>query len=188
MEEHVSEYVDSVTGMALDPEKVLEARKEEMKRVEKQQLWDVVPTDMCWKETKRPPITLKWVDRNKGDDLKPNYGSRLVVREVKKASKPLAEFESFSAMPPLESLKVLCAMMVSKRTSKHGKPSKMMLVDISRAHFCGEVKRRVFCTLPEGSEQPNCCALLRRSMYGTMDASRIWQETYVQLLAEHGIH
>ena len=120
--------------------------KEEMKWVEKQQLWDVVPTTMCWEETNRPPITLKWVDRNKGDDSHPNYRSRLVVREVKKASKSLAEFESFSAMPPLESLKVLCALMVSKRTSKRNRPYKMMLIDISRAHFYGESKRRVFCT------------------------------------------
>ena len=93
---------------------------------------------MCWEETNRPPITLKWVDRNKGDDSHPNYRSRLVVREVKKASKSLAEFESFSAMPPLESLKVLCALMVSKRTSKRNRPYKMMLIDISRAHFYGE--------------------------------------------------
>jgi hypothetical protein len=146
VDETVSDYVDSVTGMPLDPVKVLEARKEEMKWVEKQQLWDVVPTTMCWEETNRPPITLKWVDRNKGDDSHPNYRSRLVVREVKKASKSLAEFESFSAMPPLESLKVLCALMVSKRTSKRNRPYKMMLIDISRAHFYGESKRRVFCT------------------------------------------
>ena len=44
VDETVSDYVDSVTGMPLDPVKVLEARKEEMKWVEKQQLWDVVPT------------------------------------------------------------------------------------------------------------------------------------------------
>jgi hypothetical protein len=161
VDETVSDYVDSVTGMPLDPAKVLEARKEEMKWVEKQQLWDVVPTTMCWEETNRPPITLKWVDRNKGDDSHPNYRSRLVVREVKKASKSLAEFESFSAMPPLESLKVLCALMVSKRTSKRNRPYKMMLIDISRAHFYGESKRRVFCTLPEGSEQEGACALLK---------------------------
>ena len=185
VDETVSDYVDSVTSMPLDPAKVLEARKEEMKWVEKQQLWDVVPTTMCWEETNRPPITLKWVDRNKGDDSHPNYRSRLVVREVKKASKSLAEFESFSAMPPLESLKVLCALMVSKRTSKRNRPYKMMLIDISRAHFYGESKRRVFCTLPEGSEQEGACALLKRSMYGTLDAANIWQSTYVQLLTEN---
>ena len=59
MDESVGEYVDSVTGMPLDPVKVVEARREEMKWVEKQQLWDAVPAQMCWDETNRPPITLK---------------------------------------------------------------------------------------------------------------------------------
>ena len=181
------EYYDSVTGIVLDPEKVRAARNDEMKWVEKQQLWETVDEKICWEETNRAPITLKWVDRNKGDEAHPNYRSRLVVREVKKASKPLAEFESFSAMPPLEALKVLCSLMTSKRTSTHGKPYKMMLIDISRAHFYGLAKRRVFCRLPEGHEQAGKCALLRKSMYGTLDAASIWQATYVELLKECGI-
>ena len=181
------EYYDSVTGIVLDPEKVRAARNDEMKWVEKQQLWETVDEKICWEETNRAPITLKWVDRNKGDEAHPNYRSRLVVREVKKASKPLAEFESFSAMPPLEALKVLCSLMTSKRTSTHGKPYKMMLIDISRAHFYGLAKRRVFCRLPEGREQAGKCALLRKSMYGTLDAASIWQATYVELLKECGI-
>jgi hypothetical protein len=181
------EYYDSVTGIVLDPEKVRAARNDEMNWVEKQQLWETVDEKICWEETNRAPIILKWVDRNKGDEAHPNYRSRLVVREVKKASKPLAEFESFSAMPPLEALKVLCSLMTSKRTSTHGKPYKMMLIDISRAHFYGLAKRRVFCRLPEGHEQAGKCALLRKSMYGTLDAASIWQATYVELLKECGI-
>ena len=146
------------------------------KLVDKQQLWETVNEKICWEETNRPPITLKWVDRNKGDEAHPNYRSRLVVREVNRASKPLAEFESFSAMPPLEALKVLCFLITSKRTSTRGKPYKMMLIDISRAHFCGLAKRRVFCPLPEGHEQVGKCALLRKSMYGTLDAARVLPE------------
>ena len=181
------EYYDAITGIKLDPVQVLKAREEEMQWVRKQELWDVVDETLCWQETNRPPISLKWVDRNKGDQSHPNYRSRIVVREVKKASKPLAEFESFSAMPPLEALKTLCSLMASKRVSKRNKPYKLMLIDISRAHFYGLAKRRVFCTLPEGEEQAGKCALLRKSMYGTLDAANIWQSTYVSLLKECGI-
>ena len=185
--EHGGPYYDSVTGMPLDPAKVQAARKEEMKWVLKQDLYEVVDEKVCWDETNRPPISLKWVDRNKGDEMRENYRSRLVVREIKKASKPLAEFESFSAMPPLEALKALCSLMVSRKRSKFGKLYKLKLLDISRAHFYGVSRRRVFCTLPEGEEIPNKCALLKRSMYGTMDAASIWQETYTDLLKEHDI-
>lgn len=67
------EIWDSVTGTLLDPIKVWEARAEEMKWVKKQELWDVVDESQCWSETGKAPITLKWVDRNKSDDQKPNY-------------------------------------------------------------------------------------------------------------------
>lgn len=160
------EIWDSVTGTLLDPIKVWEAREEEMKWVKKQELWDVVDESQCWSETGKGPITLKWVDRNKSDDQKPNYRSRLVVREVKRATTPLAEHESYSAMPPLEALKVLLSLMSSKQFSTRGKRYKLGLIDISRAHFYGQSKRRVYCTLPEGQEQAGKCALLKRTMYG----------------------
>ena len=35
----------------------------------------------------KPPISVKWVDVNKGDDLNPNYRSRLVAREIVNASR-----------------------------------------------------------------------------------------------------
>jgi len=108
-----------------------------------------------------------------------------VVREVKRATTPLAEHESYSAMPPLEALKVLLSLMASKQFSTRGKRYKLGLIDISRAHFYGQSKRRVYCTLPE---QAGKCALLKRTMYGTLDAANIWQETYVEILKEHNIH
>ena len=185
--EHGGPYYDSVTGMALDPASVQAARKEEMKWVLKQDLYEVVDEEMCYQETGRGPIGLKWVDRNKGDQKSPNFRSRLVVREIKKASSPLPEHESFSAMPPLEALKALCSLLVSYKKSRFGKPLKMKILDISRAHFYGTSRRRVFCNLPEGEEIPGKCALLKKSMYGTMDAASIWQETYTNLLADHDI-
>ena len=103
--------------------------------------------------TGKAPITLKWVDRNKGDWQRPNFRSRLVVREVKKKGQTLEDAELFSAMPPLEALKVLCSLMVSMKTSKHGGALKLRILDISRAHFYGESRRPVYTNLPPGPEQ-----------------------------------
>lgn len=189
VEENIPEkgmYFDTVTGTPLETSKVLAARAEEMAWIEKQGIYVVVDEQECWDETGKPPITLKWVDKNKGDDSRPNYRSRLVVREVKKKGQELAEHEHFSAMPPLEALKALCSLMTSLKKSKKGEWLKLRLLDISRAHFYGESRRPVFTNLPEGSEQPGKCARLVRTMYGTQDASSVWQSTYTKLVEENG--
>ena len=155
--------------------------------LKKQQIYEPVDIDEAWQVTGKAPITLKWVDRNKGDWQHPNFRSRLVVREVKKKGQMLDDAELFSAMPPLEALKVLCSLMVSMKASKHGGALKLRILDISRAHFYGESRRPVYANLPPGREQEGKCARLRKSTYGTQDASSIWQETYSKLLREHNM-
>eukprot|EP00959_Pyramimonas_sp_CCMP1952_P350100 7335116-Pyramimonas_sp.AAC.1 len=90
-------------------------------------------------------------------------------------------------MPPLESLKMLCSMLTTLKVSKgRRKHLKLKLFDISRAHFYGVAKREVYVSLPEGDQQKGYCALLQRSMYGTQDASAIWQDDYTSLLEQNG--
>ena len=57
------------------------------------------------------PIPLIWVDTNKGDKNTPFVRSRICVRECKKGQNAVESLEPeqlFSAMPPLEALKLLC--------------------------------------------------------------------------------
>ena len=175
----------------LDPEQVVKAGADELGWIHRQKVYAKVPLEECYQNTGHPPITLNWVDRNNGDEQRPNYRSRLVVREVKKSSRTdmLPEHESFSAMPPLEALKLLCSIMVSTKTSKAGKSLKLKLYDISRAHIYGESRRKVYTNLPEGDESPGHCALLLwlKTMYGAQDASSVWQETYTELIEQNGI-
>ena len=188
LEEDDGELIfDSVTGVSLPHAEVWKAREEELQWVEKQQIYEVADIDEAWEVTGKAPITLKWVDRNKGDWERPNYRSRLVVREVKKEGQMLEDSELFSAMPPLEALKFLCSLMVSQKTSKHGGRLKLRILDISRAQFYGLSRRPVYTNLPPGREVPGKCAKLLKTMYGTQDASSVWQETYTKLLEEHGI-
>ena len=35
------------------------------------------------KRTGKPPITVRWVETNKGDDLNPRIRSRVVAREIR---------------------------------------------------------------------------------------------------------
>lgn len=127
----------------MDLEKVAAARKEEFDWVHRQNLCKKVPLEQA-KAAGKMPTTMKWVDRNKGDLQRPNYRSRLDCREVKRSrnAEYIPEHASFSAMPPLEALKLLFSLMTTLNVSKKNrKPMKLRLLAISRAHFYGQAHR-----------------------------------------------
>lgn len=41
-----------------------------------------VPKSSARQQTGRPPVTVRWVDVNKGDGQNPNYRSRLAARQL----------------------------------------------------------------------------------------------------------
>ena len=77
------ELYDDITGKLLDPEEVKVARQGELDELERLQVYDKVAIAECWKNTGRAPITARWFDFNKGDDIKHHYRSRYVAREIK---------------------------------------------------------------------------------------------------------
>eukprot|EP00973_Karenia_brevis_P012543 1702831-Karenia_brevis.AAC.1 len=89
-------------------------------------------------------------------------------------------------MPPLEAVKLLCSLLVSKNMSKAGKKLKLQLYDVSRAHFYGEAQRDVYVELPPEMAKEGQCAKLPESMYGTQDAAHIWQNSYTKVLQDGG--
>ena len=126
-------YWDDVNGGWLPAALVCEARREEIRWDHQHGLWEKKPNEGCWGNTGRAPISLRWVDTNKGSDDKPIVRSRLVAREMKARTKELTAREVFSAMPPLEGMKLLCSLLVSLKRSRSGGSSKMGSHNISRA-------------------------------------------------------
>ena len=183
----LGEFWDDVNGGWLDKEKVLRAREEELGWVKEREVYVKRPLQECWDVTHRAPISLRWVDTNKGDDEFENYRSRIVVRELKRAGlgATLTAAEVFSAMPPTEALRVL-ASLAMHRQSKRGKPLKIAVFDIRRAHLYGEAQRDVYVDLPEGDREEGMCALLKKSLYGTQDASAVWQHDYCKRFVAAG--
>ncbi|CAK0893091.1 unnamed protein product, partial [Prorocentrum cordatum] len=198
-------YWDDVHGGYLEAGLVAQARAVEREWVKKQELIEIVPRSLAFAETGRPPIPLKWVDTNKGDAERPNYRSRLVVKEIKAKKRPDEQLEAsevFSAMPPLEAMRSLVSLMVTwtreaplhiqeSLRKKGRKPGnfKIGFFDISRAHFYGKAQRGIFVELEEESRKEygeDKCGLLLKSWYGTQDASKIWQGDYTELLEENG--
>jgi len=96
-------FWDHVNGGCLNTEMVRKAREEELEWVRKAELYEVVPRQTCLQETGKQPVTLRWVDTNKGDDQKPNYRSRLVMRDIKAKKTEGERLEAkdlFASMPP----------------------------------------------------------------------------------------
>ena len=69
--DHNGEYRDEVSGEYLDAEMEHEARKDEMREIEKHNVYTKVSIEECWRETGKGPIGTKWVDVNKGDSVHP---------------------------------------------------------------------------------------------------------------------
>ena len=153
---------DDVNGGLLPAEEVKKARTLEMDYFKKQGVYRKVPVTQCYAEGLRP-ITVRWLDTNKGDPEKPNYRSRLVAREIKAAKKP-------ESTPLLEAMRYLLSAWATDRVSAKGRRLKLGLWDISRAHFYGVPKRRIYVELPpEDAEvcwRTACMVAKTRQQYG----------------------
>ena len=71
---------DDVTGEALVPGLVRNARTEEISYFRSMGVYKKVPRSKCYEITGRKPVAVRWIDINKGDSLTPNYRSRLVAK------------------------------------------------------------------------------------------------------------
>ena len=82
-------------------------------------------------------------------------------------------------------MKVLVSIMMSVSFSNQRKPLKLRHHDISRAHFQGTAQRLIYIKLPAEDRHKygeDKVGRLIKSMYGTQDASHIWQLVYVNLI------
>ena len=143
----------------------------------------------------RSPISVKWVDVNKGDDDAPNYRSRLVARELKMPG----DDSIFAPTPPLEALRTVLSMAATDlegQTRHDRRPQSEMrtqvaVIDISRAYFNAkkdDTKDPTYVELP--AEDPDkargLCGLLQVHMYGTRAAAEGWHGEYSNFLVSIG--
>ena len=176
----LEEAWDDVSGAELNPQLVRKARLEEMEYVNKMNLYTKVPISQCYEVTKRAPISIRWIDINKGDSERPNYRSRVVAREINNQKRN----DLFAATPPLEAFKTIVSMAASSN-----KGERIMINDVSRAFFHAKATRPVYVQLPEEDRkegEEGFCGKLNYSMYGTRDAAQNWAAEYSSRLVEAG--
>ena len=156
-------YWDDAKGGWLDPVLVRKAREEEMQHVKKHAVYEKVPMCQCWKETGKNTIKTGWADTNKGTFECPNVRSRWVAKEYNTGPRP----DLFSATSPLEGVK----LVILEAASCNQKGTVLLVIDVRTAYFYAKARRRV-----RGRPGSRQCGLLRKSLYGTLDAAQNWEE------------
>ena len=77
--------MDDLTGLHLPPDLCRAARAKELECFNTKQVWDVRSINEACRRMGRAPISVRWVETNKGDDQSPNIRSRLVAKEIRTA-------------------------------------------------------------------------------------------------------
>ncbi len=188
-------YRDELTGQILKDDLVKEARAQELAFFYSKKVWIKIPKVGGRAGGAKRPISVRWVDVNKGDDMQPNYRSRLVARQLKATD--MSGKSYFAPAPPLEAMRTVISMAMT-RAGEH-KPdwdpksparTQISLVDVKRAYFNAHIdpsEPATFVQLPEEDpDHTDMCAQLLRHMYGTRGAADGWQEEYSTLLVSLG--
>ena len=187
-------YRDDISKQLLVDSLVHEARRKELEYFASKGVWVKLPRQECFKATGKSPISVRWVDVNKGDDEHPRYRSRLVARQLKALEG--ADCQYFAPSPPLEALRTVLSL-ARTRVGKH-KPiqdphdedrTQISTLDISRAYFNAvkDADDVTFVELPpEDPDAGPMVAKLQRHMYGTRGAADGWQEEYSTKLVSLG--
>ena len=132
----------------------------------------------AWKKTGRPPISVRWVQVNKGYDVNPNYRSRVFARKLRMAG----DDSIFAPTRPLESLRMVLSYATTdllegpKKVHDPRSPhrTQVLAIVISRAYFNAVTPEDepTFVELPPRvAAPPGMCGFLERHMYGTRRAA-----------------
>lgn len=188
-------YKDDLTGQVLKDELVTKARAVELAYFHSKSVWRKVSRKVARATNGKSPITVRWVDTNKGDELNPNYRSRLVARQMKIRDHSGESF--FAPAPPLEALRSVLSLAMTVVGShrpdwdpESTDRTQISLIDVRRAYFKAVIDKRdkpTFMDLPsEDPDHAEQCGQLLRHMYGTRGAADGWQEEYSTMLVRHG--
>ena len=179
-------YYDDVTGKQIKTELVLKARAEQLGEVKKFNVYGKVPIQNCWNDTGKDPIGVRWLTINKGDDENPEIRCRIVAKEFNTSKRE----DLFAATPPLEAKKMLFSFAVTEgigyQKGKEDEGMKLDFIDIRRAYYHAEARRKLYITLPEGDQEEGMCGLLFKSLEGTRDAAQNWEYTYSKFMTDLG--
>ena len=130
-------FYDDLTKQQLPTSLVKAARRKDFDDFESKNVWKRVSVAEAHRISGRAPITVRWVDVNKGDDDCPDIRSRLVARQIRGAN----EDPMFAPTPPLEALRSITSMAATHlpgrslhvRNPESERRTQLSAINISRA-------------------------------------------------------
>ena len=176
-----SHFLDTNNGKPLPPEKVAEARKEEINGFSKRQVYEIRPRSEARAIGQRP-VGVRWVDVEKKGSVR----SRLVCQDFNPDKGRKNDESVYAPTPPLLASRWLVSKAASEGDFGRGN-KRLMCVDFTKAFLYGAMTRQVFIELPneDARKTPETVGLLHKAMYGLRDAPAIWQSVVQELLLEH---
>jgi len=155
------------------------ARKEEIGFMQKRGIWKLVPVQESWDKTGKGPVSMRWVDTNKGGIERLEIRSRLVARDFKGGDKDRDDL--FAETPPLEAKRILLSRAATRR--RDGRMRKLLFIDARKAHLNPKCEQDVYIELPEEAECPEgMCGKLDYWVYGFRPAAAAWEKHYSEKL------
>ena len=180
--EEWQEAWDDVNGGELKIEDVRKGRSEEIGCMKGRRIWSVKDTGECWERTGRKPVSVKWVDTDKGSAGKVEVRCRLVARDFKVKGEKDRE-DLFAATPPLEGKRWLFSRAVTRGRGVR----KILLIDARKAHLNPKCTEDVYIELPpEAGEGAGRCGKLNYWLYGFRPAAQAWEDLYSERLESVG--
>ena len=162
----------------MDPELAMEAQRTELDGVCVCAKNSVLQFQICPQAGSQSNIAD--LGRHKQVRLEPNVRGGICVQTGAYAAASLGPEKLFSAMPPLEALKILMALKTSRRMSKTGRASR------TAPFLAGKKGSSVEVPSEDPMKAKGNVARLGRSMYGTQDASDLKKTDPTAPLESHG--
>ncbi|KAK3119631.1 hypothetical protein QOZ80_9AG0673040 [Eleusine coracana subsp. coracana] len=158
----------------------LKAMEDEIKALNENQTWDLVPRP---KDVK--PISCKWVYKVKTcpDGSIERYKARLVARGFSQQY-GLDYEETFSPVAKITTIRVLLALTACKSW-------KLWQMDVKNAFLHGELDKDIYMEQPRGFESkihPEYVCKLKKALYGLKQAPRAWYGKIGEFLIQSGFN
>ncbi|WVZ78229.1 LOW QUALITY PROTEIN: hypothetical protein U9M48_025977 [Paspalum notatum var. saurae] len=154
------------------------AMEEEIKALNENQTWDLVPRP---KDVK--PISCKWVYKVKTrpDGTIERYKARLVARGFSQQY-GLDYEETFSPVAKITTVRVLLALAAHKSW-------RLWQMDVKNAFLHGELDKEIYMEQPKGFQSkthPEYVCKLKKALYGLKQAPRAWYGKIGEFLIQNG--